>query len=132
MSFENFFNSNLNDNTEENKEQNQPTEKKEEKHKNTIEYENMLEERKGIRESIIESLKKMDFTEEEIKEVLLIIDRNTFVVEIAKQPMVRIKKGENLTETEKRVKNNVQEISYAMLDELRDKIEEIKMRKNND
>ncbi|MBQ8475463.1 hypothetical protein IJ531_00210 [bacterium] len=100
-----------------------------EEHPNTVEYKKMLQEREDLKQSIRKNLLQMRFSESEIKEVFLVIEKNYNLLENAKKPLINVTPDDILNKVEDETKSNIQKISDNMLEELRAKVVEIQARK---
>ena len=100
-----------------------------EEHPNTIEHRKILEHQSELKASITKNLKQMNFSEQEISEVVAIIDKNSILVEEAKQPLINISADDILNKVEDETKINIKNISDDMLNQLRTKVSEIQSRK---
>lgn len=99
------------------------------KHPNTVEYENIIEQRDAMIWNIQGNLEKMNFSQSEIEEVFAIVEKNYKLMEEAKKPLINVTANDILNEVEDKTKADAKNISENMLNELRAKIVEIQSRK---
>ena len=96
-----------------------------EEHPNTVEYRRLKENIQQRIQSIIDSMNRMNFTEEEKQEILDIIEYHNILKDAAKIPLIQINENCILDEVENKVKENSKLIADNMLNAVNKKMKEI-------
>ena len=116
---------------EKNLNENQLRELEKENHPNTIEYKRLQSEIERLKLSIIARMDKMQFTDNEKKEIIDIIEYHALLKDAAKTPLININEKSILEDVEEKVKQNSQAIANNMIKAVNEKMQEIINRKLN-
>ena len=100
-----------------------------ENHPNTIEYKRLQDEMNKSLNSIMSTMDRLHFSDEEKKEILDIIEYHSILKEAAKNPLNNIRENMILEQVEKKVKDDILAISNNMVRVVNEKMKEIIDRK---
>jgi len=93
-------------------------------------YEDIMKERSKIKDEIAQTLKETNFTDLEVKEVLLIVDDTEKRIEVLKRKITNLSRSfEDPTGKVEAVKQEISEETRIMNEKLRAKVQEIIARK---
>ena len=111
------------------KEDKEPKEEKKQEEKKELDFEQLMDERQQIRKDIEKSLKKLEFTKEEINETLKIVDVTYEQIQTIKDVLI----GTNINNDPEKVTNEamalIAELTQDMQAALKKKVREIMLRR---